>query len=852
MKNQRMKTERKFGLAKTVAVLTMLVALVCCLGIVASAGSSNAAGELNFPGLTYENGYWTKTYDGTTDATVSLTGATAKFDDPNVQKATCIIVTTAEGEEIKVPARIKPAELSWKTNGTASVTYNPAGIGYANVTVEGYELLNAPHGVSVQVGAISFEATGAGEVTVYADAVLAGNISANYIVPDLPVTVTINPIKINSVEWNRDTHRFVYGDDGIYQITAKGKDANGNDVCALNVMVYDAENNVYYTLTGAYEMGLYGQVKKGESETAYVVVAVSPDATMYDLSAVEAGDLSQDVVIEKKIYSASISDATYLGEADLTNLNDPENLAVVYQLVVNGADIPADILSKIVYSYYDANDNLVSTNGVSVPGTYTVKVTLPSGVDGEFENYAFNVTDADLQATLTLKRNYITVGTAENPYQMILIGSNGISDAVNVDFMVPDVASKTIRGHRVYTAYSLKINGAAEGDTYTLIIPVSSALVENENCDPLSLADIYVYDAANEKMVPATEKYSVKLSDDGSYYIIENFSTENAVSFVVAPVYHAPFWVTAPGIALIILLVLLVLLVIFFIGLKLMRIERRGTNPILVIDTEGDVPAVEPVVVPDKIEDPDACLAESIDDLADALRAEVAPAEEDAADVDASEAVEESLNQLLDEASAIVLEDSEQVQEDLRVADEKTQSMVDELIAGLNETVNADEDAANADEDAVSAAVAEAMAENFNESADSTDAIALMLDEEMNPEAFRAVVDAIVADAMMNTMVLPEGALESEDEIVEEAVETMAEVAEEADATAEESVEEVSEEVAEEVPEETVEEATEETVEEDAVEASAETEAPAEEAVEEPATEEAAETEETPVETANA
>ena len=801
MKNQHMRTERKLGMAKLFVVMAMLLALACLGGVLVSAATAGETGK--FEKITVGDwtqdaeSFWFKTYDGT-DAVpeVKLTvdgqeivADSAVFNSANVAEASHItVVYTVEGKQntVTLPARIQPAKLEWKDGVKAqtTATYDPLKTQYVGLSFDlpaGDLFTGVVNGEAVVIDSVSgvsisaVDVTGAGPVIAYSNVTLkvGDSVTDNYIIDPLTVEVTVAPIVIENVIWNQTNFDFVYGDAGIYELQAWG-DIPGNDTdkdVMLNVMikVEDGATVKYLSLTEAYAQGLYGRVKKADADgTKYTVWACAPNG-LYSISDALANKV---VKISKQVYTATLSDAEYLTAIDLANGFKP----VLHQLRVESDNIPENVLAKISYVYVDKNGKS-STAGVSDFGSYTVAATMPNlsyQLGGEvFEDCVFAQTA--LTAKLNLKKNYMILGSEEEPVQMIIIGSNGISDSLVATLSVPALNGKAIHGYHVHKEYALKIQGAANGETFTVIIPVASSLISDQNCEALTVTDLYLYDDSVGSLVSANGKYTVSLSENGAYYQITGYASEAEVAFVIAPVYHAPFWVTAPGIALIILLVLLVLVALFLIGLKLRQIERSNRAGVLVIDTEGDVPAIVPTTVEDKIDDPDACLEESIDGLAEALRDDVDAATDEAADVDASDAVAEALDEMKDEASAISLIDADDP--DLAAANEMTDAMAEELAQGLQETTEAAKDDADIS-DEVNAAVAEAMEENFNESADATDAIVLLAgdEEEISTEEFREVIDAIVADAMINTMALSEDVF-----AVEEAVEeTDAETTEEA------------------------------------------------------------------------
>ncbi len=867
MKNQRMKFEHKNQPIKLIAIMAMLAIVSCLCAVLVSAANEDAPIVLidEQTGVVWDEAadIWVKTYDG--KVAIDCTGGLVKvkvngteypalsaaFDNKDAVGVQSLKVVWDENDAddasndpsddktMVFGARIDPVKLSWSGNGSAAVQYNPEESLYSNVpvSVEGATLTGGFIGEDAQnleiLGAtdISFEAVEVsdGVVKTFTKVTVAAKdgtdtVVGNYEIPVLPVVVKVEKIAISGITWE-GADSLVYGEvdeNGVpkaLQMSAYAyyTPVGSNEKLAvqLKVMVRIGEegNYQYYTLADAYQKGVYGNVYKNNAEQVYTLEAQTPDGSLYELDVTEA--ISKTVTIQKAEYEVSFKDATYLGEADLS---DPTNIQPMkYQLLVSGSGVPESVLAGITYTYYDANGNALNAkdtaNGISKPGIYTVKATLPSLVgENDVENYVFKVT-GELTATLTIKRNYLALGTADQPYQIIVVGNNGLSDAIHAEFSIPESLDRNvIYGYHVHKEYTLRILGG-NGEAFKLLIPVSSELLTNPNCETLKVEDLYLYDGVGN-MAPANEKYTVTLED--GYFVIEGFDAETAVTFVVAPVYTAPFWVSAPGIALIIFLVLLALLMLFLIGLKLRQIERSSTNVLLTIDTEGDVPTFGPIEIPDKIEDPEACLKESIDDMAEALREDVAAEETKMdMDVDASEAVAESLEQITEEAAAIDLAAAAAADPDVIAATAMADAMAAQKAEGLKDTVDATEDHIDVS-DEVSAAVAAAMAENFNESADATDAIALLADEdeEISPEAFREVVDAIVADAMTNTMILPEGIFA--EEIVEETVEEATE--EVVEETAEEAVEEAIEEVVEETAEEAVEEVTEEVVEETAEE----------------------------------
>ncbi len=743
MKNQRMKSEHKLWPAKGIAVFTMLAVLVCLSAVLVFAntpeGPVPVIDETAQAALGIHlgsDGYWVKEYDGKE----SYDAALVTVDIPNGTPVTATSVTVenanadangtrlvitypaANGTEetIYLPLRIEKKQLAWvgTGKGTEALQYDPSVTEYSvALDLNGAELTGfvAGEGVTyntdnvvLTVDAVNVTATKAIVMAKVGCEPVGTTDLDNYVIPLLSSEVEILPISITFDRWVGHQPSFHFGTDadhnGIYdalEIVAIAKTASGTEV-ALKVLL----DGTQLTINEAYAAGQYGNVLASSTtgETTYDIVAVVPNE-LYTLNAEAIDEVKKAVSIDRAVYNVSIvPSASYLTQLDLANTNkvDP----TVYQTLVTGEGVPAEFLAQITYSYTNAAGQVVSDNGVSAPGVYTVTATLPtllSGENNEFCNYELVSSEA-LVSTLTIKENYLVVGTADQPKLIFVIGENGIPNGVSATVTIPEsISRKAIYGYHVHKEYTLQIKGS-NGEAYTLLIPIDSALVTNPNCEALTVNDIYVYDGI-DSLLAASEKYTVTLSEDGAYYIIEGYDSTAAVTFVIAPAYEAPFWLSAPGIALIILLVLLLLLILFLIGLKVRQIERTdANNPLLTIDTEGDVPTFDPVVIPDKVEDPDAVLAEGIDRLADALRPDV-EAEQEALDtnVDATAAVAEALDELhADEAEEVVEAVEEPVEES--VVEEAVAEALEEVLEEEPEATEAvamveEEVAAESDED---------------------------------------------------------------------------------------------------------------------------------------------------------
>ena len=671
MKHQHVQLASKRNFIRIMALVAMLAVMVC--GMILVVNAQDVAASVSFTndsGITFDSvtNRWVKTYDGKTEIDASKVTVmvgnesvevlSAAFDNANVADATGITVVYKVGEATKtviLPAAIKPITLSWDGVGTANVTYNPAGT-YANVAVStNANLVGVINGQNVGFNAsdVTFVANGLQNTVVFADVTLTGADAANYVVDPLKVNVTVNKIAIDTITWTGLDADYTYGDD------LSGIKAVGNGNIAMIVTITTNGNNC-------------------------TLVATAPNG-LYEVTATNA---TQTITLANQSYDVVLNNGEFL-DSDMLNAD----AGFGYQLVVegaNGATIPASILSQITYKYYDANGNEVAK--VTKSGVYTVTATMPT-----IEGVVFNATT--LEATLTVVRNYIVVSTTDGA--IVIVGKNGISNSVSATLTIPtEFARKAVRGLEAYRGYALTISGAAAGEKFNVYIPVASDLIADKNCKALTACNLYIYNGSEGTKAVAADTYTVTLSEDGSYYIIEGYVPAGEITLMVAPEYEVPFWGSAIGIALIILIALVLLVVIpIFIGMKLIQLEESGRNPVIAVETEGNVPEVEPVIIPDKIDDPDAVVEEGVDALVEALVEETAAAIEAEADVDATDAVAEAMDELNAEVAEI----------DLGNADGALDEMTEQIVQELLDQVAAEENEADVSNE-VEQAVADAMA----------------------------------------------------------------------------------------------------------------------------------------------
>ncbi len=744
MNNQRSTTEHKtFGLRTAVVFMLMLVALVCCFAVSVSAATVNGnevvitQADLKFEN---QNGVFVHAYDGQTDVTSAFkftndttelkpTGVNddvkfkikkATLENANAGDTFVVIEFERIGTDeaayggstsaIRMPAKVTPIKLTW--NGTAPLQTAEYEINKSvySFQLSGIESLinfggKTPDATfSVHAAPAVFEG-----VTRPADGyetAVEVDLGGNYIIDPLPVKANITKIQLEA-KWDAK-YEFIYRDPAAFNLMVLLKGKNQN-------ISFEVPAD-YRTTNGADIADFAGNVG------TYRIYVESPDAAIYEIVGRSYSQLS----IEKKCYSVTMNDLTVVGDADSTSgANTP-----VHKLGVLGVSeaLPQEILDAIVYMA----DGKVF-NGTSAYGATKVTAILPASDNYYFEMNGETVTE--LNATLYISRRYVATGSAADTFDVIVYGEKGFAHDLEVKVETPELERHVLRGFPIHKEFTLSLKGDIGTEPFVLLIPVTEKMF-SRHVDPLSVDNLYVYDAIGDKLVKASEVYTVTLED--GYYKVEGYTGVHATTFVIAPDYNTPFWLTAPGIALIILIVLAILAILFLVGLKLRKIAAtRKDNAPSTIDTVGEGYDGEDVLV-----DSEATPIINVDEL----EADTETAEEKAAreareaiiEERTQDAVEDAIDDLTEEASQIELPE-----EDTALADEATDAMANKLAEELGESVDADL-YGDADADEVNAAVAEAMDAALNESADATDAVELVVEEE--PEAVEAMAAVVVSD----------------------------------------------------------------------------------------------------------
>ena len=743
MKNQRSTTEQKrFGLWTVMAFVLMLAALVCCLTVSVSANNGTAAIRITQEDLSFAKSgdFYTKVYNGNvTDVTadfnfangtkelaplangddvkVVLTSATLNGTDAGMTTVT--VSFELQGSDaglyetpgpITIPALITPKVLEWADptfRGNVNTDYVNGQTSYilavdilnkikADGIVAG-DTLVLPESVNARVDGVALPGAYTTSVSI--------DLGKNYTIAPLAVDVTINKITLTA-DW-ANNYEFVYGDKGAFDITVVLKDQNNTIQMIVPVKYRDAQTKEPIT-------NFVGNV--GEYEIYVEVI----DGDKYILT----GDTAETIRILRKRYEINMNSATFVGDADHT-ANAP-----TYKLGVVGIteNLPDAILNLITYTA-----NGAPFYGTSAYGETVVTAILPQDPNYYFTKNGQEVTS--LQASLYISRLFIATGAEDDLVDVIVYGENGFSADVTAKVEEPGFKRRVLRGYPIHQEFTLTLSGDLGDSKFVLLIPLNEKLFD-AHAEDLTADSLYVYEPSIGELVKANTRYTVTLED--GYYRVEGYTGTQAITFVIAPEYNTPFFMTAIGIALIVLLVLAFLVLLFFIGLKV-RADLAKDAEATTIDTVGEPYEGDAVIV--NGED-----AAPIVDV-DALNAE------EATDDDAREAVDEAMQELTDEAAEISLEEEDTG----ATAEEVTDALAEQVAQDVADT--AEEEAEEADADAVAAAVAEAVEEAANESADATDAVEVTVEEEAAEE--EAVEEAPVEEAP-----------------AEEAVEAFAEVAE--------------------------------------------------------------------------
>ena len=783
MKTQHIKNK----LSLLLFALILLVTMVCSLTVAASAQTqiiSINQDDLEF-GLEVDSAsLFYKVYDGSREVPVTLKKskaelgiaeaddvtvvATAVYNSQNVNEANYITVSLslvgADASRYQLAnttlapfgAYIAPKTLTWKNGGehSLSVNYNPEATVY-DLAFDLPELsgLVENDGTQIPKGTISVQTEKADAEKAHTQLVSL-DLGANYTVAPLTVKVTVSPIVISEILWE-ENYIFNLGDENASALVLNGTDANGKEY----------RLNCVYPENYAKELGEF--LVKAEPMNSNFIFADS------------VHNLSKNVHFIASEYTVSMDSAVYVGNQSLAQ--NP----TVYMLAVSG-DLPAAIRNKILYT---VDGNLFE--GTADYGVYTVVATLPSDIGCVFVDTQGNEI-TELQATLTVNQMFVSGTAAEDPYAITVSAVGGVSPALTATVTSPAIDQKALKNFGYYKGYAVSVSGSADG-AYTIRIALLDEMFYAGKAPTVN--DLYLYDSASGSLKKVTETENTVTLGEG-YYEISNLKGDAEWIFVFASEKAMTFWLTAPGLALILLLLFAIVALLFFVGFALIRSHKA-----IVSAKAEKKPVQEPVKEEPKVVIP-AQLPEQEKPGAQTYEEQELVEEEELAEESGFDMKYKFTVEFEDESPT---------------ADQIVDELADQTVNTLEPEVEAEIEEPLADAAVLDAAVASALEETLNTSADASNAAEIV--EEFAEEAEEPVEEAEEpveeaeepAEEAEESVEEAEEPAEEAEEPVEEAEESVEEAEEPAE-EAEEPVEEAEESVEEaEEPTEAVEETTEET-----------------------------------------
>lgn len=675
----------------------LLATMVCCFTVIASADQqviSIQASDLEFGLQTDEASLLYKVYDGSPDVSVTLKktnaelgiaaedkveiSATAVYNSQNVNEAKHITVSLALSGENAAKyklekttldpfgAYIAPKALTWK-NGTEhalAIPYNLEGTVYdLEFDLPELEGMVAGDGTQIPKGKVSVQTDKADPTTAHTQ-LLAVDLGANYTVEPLNVKVTVNPIVITEILWEED-YLFHLGDEEASAISINGVDAAGNEY----------RLNCVYPENYAKELGEYSITAEPMNSNFVFADSLTEKSRVVTFIASE--------------YKVWMDSAVYVANAGFAQ-NPTE-----YMLSVSG-DLPPALRAKITYWVGEASFASATNAGV-----YTVVASLPTDLGCVFlDESGKEVTE--LKATLTLNRLLVNAGDVNEPYAVIVTTEGGLAPEFTATLTQPELSQKAIKSYGYYKGYKISVSGSANA-SYTIRIALTDQMFYEGKAP--AVTDLYLYDPASGSMKKATEMGKTVTLGEG-YYEISNLNGDAEWIFVFASEKTMMFWLTAPGIAIILLLLFAIAILLFFVGLSLIRSRKA------IVSAKAEAkPVQEPVK-----EEPAAPVVPEIPKEKEPEAPEILAAPEL---VEEEEIAEEP-------AFEVALEPAIDFEAEIPTADQFAEEIADLAASDLENEVEAEIELPEADFEEVDDAVADAMEETLNASADASNAAELV------------------------------------------------------------------------------------------------------------------------------
>ena len=380
-------------------------------------------------------------------------------------------------------------------------------------------------------------------------------------------------VTITRLEW-QNTEDLVYGSANNVAVVAY--DADGNSYADLYSVSYPAgygNANVEYTLT----------------------------ATLSDPSFDEAADLvhTKNVTIAPKEYGVTMENVTVAGDGY------KQYMITVTGVDAEGNEMPADLRARDITYTVDGK----AFNGAVAYGTYQITATLPTG------NYVFYKDGnpvSQLTATLTINREkevlMVEVKDGE-PYYIFLTADPGkdgtkIGLSQGVTATVSSATNlKAPEGTKYMQAFNFQVLNAAEGETFTLVISRSDAILQDNNQEINPKTSVYIYDASGTPVTAVSKGYLVSATES-SVKISGISAADGNLTIAIAPQYSGGGLPIGWIIAIIIIVIVALLVFFFFMGRKVDHSYQKEPEPQPAPEPEPEpepktVPAFAPVPVPE-------------------------------------------------------------------------------------------------------------------------------------------------------------------------------------------------------------------------------------------------------------
>lgn len=369
----------------------------------------------------------------------------------------------------------------------------------------------------------------------------------------------------------------------------------------VSVVAYDENDTAYYDVyTVKYPSG-YGQ-----ANTEYTLTAV-----LADTSFAEAATLvhTKNVTIAPKTYGVTFEGKTVAGDG-----STPYNITVT-GVDEDGNEMPFDLRAIITYK---VNGNVFS--GTAAPGVYNVTATLPTG---NYKFFAAGTEVGELNATLTINRQKEIVEVKKDGESqfVVFLSSDLATDGTEVGLGETVTATATVaeglkapKGTKYAQSFQIQINGAAESDTFTLLIPVTQEVLKAGCQDINPKTSVYIYDKNGTPVTAASQGYAVSIGQ-GNVKISGISATGGSLTVSIAPQYKGGGLPWGWIVAIILIVFVLILILFFFVGRKVDRnlrdqikeSKKAEPTPEPAPEEDKTVPVIAPVEEPaaEEEEEPD-------------------------------------------------------------------------------------------------------------------------------------------------------------------------------------------------------------------------------------------------------